>query len=102
LPAEESTAIEQRFWAEGRLKLEPWLGPRVHQDNVKIWEHASLDTCRELDNAGLEARLSNGQTLTIDQVVLATGYRVDVARVPFLSHPSLTAARRVDAGFPVL
>ena len=38
----------------------------------------------------------------VDQIVLATGYRVNVARVPFLANPSLTSALRVEGGFPVL
>jgi hypothetical protein len=29
LPAPEREAIARRFWAEGRLKLEPWLTPRL-------------------------------------------------------------------------
>ena len=37
LTVEEKQALNQRFWAEGRLKLEPWLKPRIDHDPIKIW-----------------------------------------------------------------
>ena len=37
LSVQEKQALNQRFWAEGRLKLEPWLKPRIEHDTVQIW-----------------------------------------------------------------
>src|SRR5262249_46281565 len=37
LPPAEQQAIADRFWAEGRLKLEPWLAPRVERDGITFW-----------------------------------------------------------------
>ena len=45
--------------------------------------------------------LDDGKVLTVDQVVLATGYKVDLARVPFLAS-GLRARLQVRDGFPVL
>ena len=32
----EREALNARFWAEGRLKLEPWLGPRLRHEAITI------------------------------------------------------------------
>jgi FAD-dependent urate hydroxylase len=45
--------------------------------------------------------LTNGGGLVVDHVLLGTGYRVDVARYPFLARELLTAVQRVG-GYPVL
>jgi FAD-dependent urate hydroxylase len=37
LPADEHAAIGRRFWAEGRLKLEPWLIARLDKPSVHRW-----------------------------------------------------------------
>jgi cation diffusion facilitator CzcD-associated flavoprotein CzcO len=44
--AQEKQELNQRFWAEGRLKLEPWLKPRLDHDTVKIWPTSQLVACR--------------------------------------------------------
>ena len=102
LPADERTAIERRFWAEGRLKLEPWLEPRIKKGPVRLMPHCSLEECRELDDGRMLARLSNGQTLLVDQIILATGYRVNIAHVPYLSRESILPKLEISEGFPVL
>jgi len=40
LPQVEREAVAKRFWAEGRLKLEPWLTPRL--TNPPVSRHARL------------------------------------------------------------
>jgi hypothetical protein len=45
--------------------------------------------------------LDDGGTRDVDQVLLATGYRVDLARYGFLSPEILRALRLVD-GYPLL
>ena len=94
LPDEERAAIAQRFWQVGRLQLEPWLAPRIARDEVRLWPRAEI--------AGIEpgepitVTLSDGTRLETDHVLLATGYRVDMRRVPYL--PEIELAD----GFPVL
>src|ERR671910_3798499 len=85
LPAPEREAIAKRFWAEGRLKLEPWLTPRLEKPSVHRWPRASVTACEEVPSGGIEARLSTGERLAVDHVVLATGYKADMREVPYLS-----------------
>lgn len=100
LPPEKHEAIARRFWAEGRLKLEPWLTPRLDKLSVHRWQHASVGSCREDPGGEIEVGLSNGTRLAVDYVILATGYKADMTKVPYLSG----VMDRLDLadGFPVL
>jgi hypothetical protein len=97
----EKDEVSHRLWAEGRLKLEPWLAPRLATERVKVWPQTQLNSCSQTQNGELQAVLSNGETLAIDQIVLATGYKVDIARLPILSG-SLLSRLETRNGFPVL
>ena len=100
LPAAERDAITQRFWAVGRLQLEPWLPPRLPEGVVHGVARAEVASCRVLPSGEIEAELSSGERLVIDHVVLATGYKPDLANVPYLS-PLLDRIETAE-GFPVL
>jgi FAD-dependent urate hydroxylase len=100
LPPAEREAIERRFWAEGRLKLEPWLAPRLARHQVRRWAHATVTSSGELAGGAVAARLSGGEVLHVDHVILATGYQADLARVPYLAGV-LDQVRLAD-GFPIL
>jgi cation diffusion facilitator CzcD-associated flavoprotein CzcO len=100
LPAAERDAIAQRFWAEGRLKLEPWLAPRLPEGVVQPRARTAVATCAELPSGEIEVALSDGERLTVDHVVLATGYRPDLGNVAYLE-PLLDRIETAD-GFPVL
>jgi lysine/ornithine N-monooxygenase len=52
-------------------------------------------------NGRITATLSDGARLHADHVLLATGYRVDIAKLPML-HPSLRAAIKADRAIPIL
>lgn len=91
--AEERERLGRRFWAEGRLKLEPWLGPRVHVEGIAIWPGSRVASARELDS---QARL------VVDQVILATGYRVQLGKIPLLGAGNLLPEIAVQNGFPAL
>lgn len=97
----EKDEVSHRLWAEGRLKLEPWLAPRLKDDRVRLWPQTHLVSCTETANGELEAVLGNGETITIDHVVLATGYKIDITRLPILS-PNLMEQLKTRNGFPVL
>ena len=97
----ERDEVNHRLWAEGRLKLEPWLHPRLQDDRLKVWPQTQLTDCTQPQNGELSVVLSNGQTLTVDQIVLATGYKVDIARLPILSK-NLVGKLETRNGFPVL
>jgi hypothetical protein len=47
------------------------------------------------------ARLSDGEHVTADHVLLATGYKVDVGKLSMI-HPSLLADIRTDMAVPLL
>jgi cation diffusion facilitator CzcD-associated flavoprotein CzcO len=100
----EKDGLSRRLWAEGRLKLEPWLAPRVHRPMVSLWPNTRVTACVEsgpvfvvtLDGA------DGPRAIEIDRIVLATGYKVDVARVPLLAHGNLLARLQTSDGFPLL
>jgi hypothetical protein len=50
----------------------------------------------------LRIRLDNGEQIDADHVLYATGYKVDLRRVPFLSAGNLLAAIALRDGYPVL
>ncbi len=49
----------------------------------------------------MRLELNDGSQRTVDHVVLATGYRVDVAREPIVGE-TLRAGLRLHDGYPVL
>jgi hypothetical protein len=85
---EEQDGLKQRLWAEGRLKLEPWLARRVDRKEITLWPRTTVSACREDADATLHVTLStNGapaQVVAVDGIVLATGYKPDITRVPML------------------
>jgi cation diffusion facilitator CzcD-associated flavoprotein CzcO len=102
LSPEKREEINQRFWAEGRLKLEPWLWPRINKETVKIWPKTQVVKCDKLPAKDLEITLSGGQTFAVDHVVFATGYKVDMGNVPFLAGGNILDQLKTKDGFPVL
>jgi thioredoxin reductase len=100
LPSAERQAISQRFWAEGRLKLEPWLTPRLPERVVHRRPGTTVATCHELPSGEIDVQLSNGERLVVDHVLLATGYQPNLANIDYL-RPLLDRIDTAD-GFPVL
>ena len=93
LPQEERDTIERKFWKVGRLTLEWWLTPRLARDSIHSWPGTEV--------VGIDqqtAALSNGERLPVDRVVFATGYKADLARVPYLRSMKIEVAD----GFPLL
>jgi FAD-dependent urate hydroxylase len=75
-----------------------WLVPRLRDVPIRL--STTVLSARQTD-AGLRVELSGGETRTVDHMLLGTGYRVDVARYPFLAPELVRAVRRVG-GYPVL
>lgn len=94
--------LNGRFWAEGRLKLEPWLAERINRPGIKLWPDSKLTACKQLPDDSLELNLSSGDKITVDHVLLGTGYKVDISRVPMITDSGLLAKLDVKNGFPVL
>jgi hypothetical protein len=102
LPPSEQEAIRQRFWAEGRLKLEPWLGPRIDKDNIHLWPNTTLISCQELLDGHMRTSLNNDASFDMNHIILATGYHVDINRAPYFSQESILSNLKIVDGYPVL
>jgi hypothetical protein len=75
-----------------------WLEPRF--PGVTTSEGVAVSSVRVAADE-LELRLSDGTCRRVDHLVLGTGYRPDLARLPFLA-PELQNAIRTHEGFPLL
>ena len=84
IPAAQQQAIAATFWRVGRLTLEPWLAPRLDPDVVTPHPNTEVTEVRA-DGPGVKLTLSDATVLAADHVIFATGYRTDLARVPYLS-----------------
>lgn len=102
LPQEEKDAVSKHLWSEGRLKVEPWLEKRVMKPNTSIHQKASLVSCNERADGALDVKLDNGDAFVVDDVILATGYKVELERLPFLKNGNFFDKIEVKNGFPVL
>lgn len=58
--------------------------------------------CNQQADGTLEVKLDVGETLTVDHVVLATGYRVDMNRIPYLCGGNVLKEMQISNGYPVL
>ena len=101
LTPEEKARVNQRFWAEGRLKLEPWLAARLNTAAIKVFPESHVTDCKELPNQELEVSL-DGSKLVVDQIILATGYKVNLEKVPLLTQGNILEHLETQNGFPVL
>ncbi len=102
LPQHDKEAITYRLWAEGRLKVEPWLESRVMKDSVTLWPRTCLSRVDAAPHGAMRVTLDNDKTFTVDHIILATGYRCDIGKVPFLSRGNVINALARYDGFPVL
>ncbi len=73
---------------------------KVRLGGVDIHTGVELLSARE-ERDGLQIELSDGSTLEVDHLMFGTGYRVDVARYPFLGESLIGDLRRAN-GYPVL
>jgi FAD-dependent urate hydroxylase len=100
LAAAEREAIARRFWEVGRLTLEWWLTPRLQGERFHRRPSTSVVAASADPQGVARVRLSDGTYHAVDRVVLATGYKVDLTRIPYLSGV-LPFVATAD-GFPLL
>lgn len=102
LSTDQRAGIAQEFWQVGRLTLEHWLVPRLRPEVVHTHAECMVtDVTDVTDGDGpVSLTLSDGDVLEVDHVVFASGYKPDIARVPFLAGV-LDRVRATD-GFPEL
>lgn len=77
-----------------------WLVPRVRDIAIPITVGRSVVGASER-NGGLSVTLDDGTVREVDHILLGTGYRVDVARYPFLARELVRDLQAVG-GHPVL
>ena len=75
-----------------------WLRPRMNGLPISAGRHV-VDVARS--DGHVDLRLDDGSARTVDHVLMATGYRVDVRRYAFLTPELVARVRRVE-GQPVL
>jgi cation diffusion facilitator CzcD-associated flavoprotein CzcO len=97
----EKAEINHRLWAEGRLKVEPWLEGRLNDDRARILPRTEVLSSVE-DNGELRVTLTNRDEIRCDQIILATGYKVDITRLPLFSAGNILEQLATRNGFPVL
>ncbi len=102
LSEEEKLDIQQRFWMAGRFQLEPWLSPRIEHPNVQLHPQTTVLEWTWTNGSTLAARVSNGEIIETDRVILATGYKVDVRRMDFLSKETILDRLKIHDGYPAL
>ncbi len=102
LPLAERRAINDRMFAEGRRKIEPWLRPRIDHPSVRVWPDRRIVGARPGPGEELQVELDSGDRIEVDRVVFATGYRPDLSRVPFLAGGDLRGRVASRAGSPLL
>jgi thioredoxin reductase len=96
-PAQQQ-AIAREFWQVGRLTLERWLVPRLRPQVVH--SHPRTEVVRVDPGDVVRLTLSDGEVLEVDHVTCASGYRADLAAVPYLAGVLDRVA--VTDGFPDL
>jgi thioredoxin reductase len=101
LSPEEREAVNYQFWVEGRLKVEPWLEPRLRTSKIKVWPRTQIISARR-ERGDIVVQLDSGDSLTVDRVILATGYKADIMKAPFLAQDKLLATLALKNGCPVL
>ena len=100
LSTDQQQAISRQFWEVGRLTLEWWLIPRLATERIHCWPGTSVADVAAAGDGTARISLSNGEILTVDRVVFATGYRADMSRVPYLA--GVIDKIDLSDGYPVL
>lgn len=99
LSVADQRAIAGEFWRVGRLTLEPWLVARLDPQVVTSHPDCAVAEVTTFDE-DVRLRLSDGTNLVADHVVFASGYKADLARIPYLR--SVREDLSTTDGFPDL
>ncbi|MDQ3541971.1 MAG: NAD(P)-binding domain-containing protein [Chloroflexota bacterium] len=100
-PASKESIVD-RLYAEGRLKVEPWLQPRVERDGIHVVPETRLVRCGITGESDYLVTFDDHRTISVDRVILATGYKVEIDRLPFLAAGNILPNVRTSDGFPEL
>jgi FAD-dependent urate hydroxylase len=100
LPVERQQAVALEFWRVGRLTLEHWLTPRLDPQVVTSRPRTQVTAVDATRDDVVRLALSDGELLDVDHVIAASGYRADLAAVPYLG--GVLDRVSVTDGFPDL
>ena len=75
-----------------------WLQPRIQSVPVTFGREV---VSAQAKGSQVQLKLDDHSDRTVDHALLATGFRIDISRYPFLSAPLLNKITTVD-GYPVL
>ena len=95
LPAKVRDRLAERCL---RPAATAWLRPRASK--IRINAGRNISGVRP-DGSRVAVRLDNGEQGRFDHLVLATGYRIDIAKLGILSPALLAGIKRID-GYPAL
>lgn len=98
----EKKDVGYRLWAEGRLKLEPWLKDRITKDNVHLWPNTKVVSSKILPDNRVEVTFDSGKSIEVDKIILATGYKSAIENVPFFQKGNILSELAINDGFPQL
>ncbi|MDW7691569.1 NAD(P)-binding domain-containing protein [Flammeovirgaceae bacterium SG7u.111] len=101
LSQEKKSKIDQSFWKEGRLKIEPWLEERLKKDKYVAYPNSRVTSCTQKGDF-LEIQIDADITVKVDHILFATGYKVDIARIPFMKNSNIVEGIDTINGSPVL
>lgn len=76
-----------------------WLEPRL--ENVRVRTGVNVATAA-IAGTGLKLELSDGSTDSVDFVVCATGYRIDISKYQILDNSLQQQIQKTSEGYPVL
>ncbi len=99
---EEQEKIRSDFFWVGRLTLEEWLDKRVHQPNIHIHEKTNIVAVNAKDDKTYDVLLDDDKQLNVHHIILATGYRPNFERIPFLDRTTIMEGLTIIEGFPAL
>jgi cation diffusion facilitator CzcD-associated flavoprotein CzcO len=99
---EEKEKIRNDFWAVGRLTLEAWLGPRVHQPNIHIHEKTNIVATRTAADGTYDVVLDDNTSVNVHHIILATGYLPNMQNVAFLDRTTILQELETLNGSPML
>jgi pyruvate/2-oxoglutarate dehydrogenase complex dihydrolipoamide dehydrogenase (E3) component len=102
LPEQEQENISKKLWAEGRLKVEPWLEQRIKNDSVKLFRGTRLISCVKIETGELKIMFDKAPNITADHILLATGFKVNIHNVPFLAAGNILPKLFINNDFPVI
>jgi cation diffusion facilitator CzcD-associated flavoprotein CzcO len=99
LPSVRQQEVALQFWQVGRLTLEWWLAPRLKPEVVTSRPGTEVAEVGAGED-DVTLTLTDGERLTVDHVVFASGYQADLAAVPYLA--GVIDRISVTDGFPHL